>query len=381
MGLLDKFGDLLKMGNSHTEPKEKYFDLLKREPENGNAHLKLAEIYQRKGEKQKAVSEYLLAADIFTKNQLYASAIAIYKQLHRQDPSLDHVYLKIADIYRQRGFLADAFAQYRILAQYYERLEMKDKALEIMNLMAEMDPQKTALKSRDFNNVIPLPKGEEGAPRLKELTSEGFFDLGAELIAAEPLQMKAFKEVSTLERVYGVKEIFKELKEIGGPSNVDPHFNYNMGVAYWELGLCDEAIEQFEIAVKMRQKPFEALSMLGFCYKENGMWKESLQSFEDALRIEGIPQEKILHVKYILGLLYQERGRIEEALKLLQEIVAVDEGFRKAQDELVRLKGKSGPPDEIIQEVKTSRRVDGLSKNYIPITPEDPSGIKPTSLS
>jgi tetratricopeptide (TPR) repeat protein len=348
MGLLDKFGDLLKMGNSHSEPKEKYFDLLKREPENANAHMKLAEIYLKKGEKQKSISEYLLAADIFTKNQLYAMAIAIYKQLKRQDPSLDHVYLKIADIYRQRGLLADAFAQYRILAQYYERLGMKDKVSEIMNLMAETDPQKATSKSRDFNNVIPLPQGEEGALRLKGLTSDGFFDLGAELIAAEPLQMKAFKEVSTLDRFYGVKEIFKELKETSGPSVVDPHFNYNMGVAYWELGLCDEAIEQFENAVKMSQKPFEALSMLGFCYKEKGMWKESLQSFKDALRIEGIPQEKILHVKYILGLLYQERGRIEEALKLLQEIVAVDEGFRKAQDELVKLKGKSGLPDEII---------------------------------
>ena len=341
MGLLDKFGDLLKMGNSHTEPKEKYFDLLKREPENGNAHLKLAEIYQKKGEKQKAVSEYLLAADIFRKNQLYASAIAIYKQLHRQDPSLDHVYLKIADIYRQRGFLADAFAQYRILAQYYERLEMKDKALEIMNLMAEMDPQKTALKSRDFNNVFPLPKGEEGTPRLKEFTSEGFFDLGAELIAAEPLQMKAFKEVSTLERVYGVKEIFKELKEIGGPSNVDPHFNYNMGVAYRELGLCDEAIEQFEIAVKMRQKPFEALSLLGFCYWEKGMGDESQQSFEKAVGMEMIPQDKILNVKYILGLLYQERGQIEAALRLLQEISEVDKGFLNAQEEIFELMDKS----------------------------------------
>ncbi len=349
MGLLDKFGDLLKMGNSHTGSKEKYFDLLKREPENGNAHLKLAEIYQKKGQKQKAVSEYFLAADIFAKNQLYPSAIAIYKQLYRQDPSLDHVYLKIADIYRQRGFLADAFAQYRILAEYYERLDMKDKVSEIMNLMAGMDLQETGLKSGDYNNVIPLPKEKEGAPRLTELPSEGFFDLGAELLAAGPLPTKAFKEVSTLDKVYGVKEIFKELKENSGPSEADPYFNYNMGVAYWELGLCDEAIEQFEIAVKLSQKPFEALSMLGFCFKEKGMWEDSLRSFKEALGIEGIPQEKILHIKYILGLLYQERGRIEEALKLLQEIVAVDEGFWKAQDELVRLKGKSRAPVETIQ--------------------------------
>jgi tetratricopeptide (TPR) repeat protein len=353
MGLLDKFGGLLKMGNSHAEPKEKYFDLVKKEPENANAHLKLAEIYQKKREKQKAISEYLLAADIFTKDNLDGQGMAIYKQLIKQDPSLDYVYLKIADIYRKRGFMADAYAQYRILAQHYESLGMKDNALEVKKFMLEMDPPKTALKAGGFNNVIPLPKGEEGPPRLEGAASEGLFDLGAELRTAEPLQMKASKGVSTLEIVYGIKEIFKEMKEIGSPSIVDPYFNYAMGITYRELGLCDQAIGQFKIAVQMRQKPFEALSMLGFCYKENGMWDESQQSFEKALQIEGIPQEKILNVKHILSLLYQEKGRTEEALKLLQEIAPVDEGFRKAQDEIVKLTGKFRVPGEIVQEVRT----------------------------
>lgn len=331
MGFLDKFRDLLKKRNSQVEPEAKYLDLVKKEPESASAHMKLAEIYQKKGGKQKAISEYLLAADIFTDNKSYDRAIAIYKQLYRQDPSLDHVHLKIADIYREMGFLADASAHYRILGQYYESLGMKDKVSEMMKLMDEMEPGKTDLKG-GFNNVIPLPKGEEGDPRLEKASSGGFFDLGAELTADEPVPMKAFQEVSTSERVYGVEEIFKELKEIGGPSIADPHFNYTMGVAYRELGFSDDAIEQFEIAVKKRQKPFDALSMLGFCYKEKDMRDESQRSFEKALRIAGTAQGEILNVKYILGLLYQEQGRIEDALKLLQEIAAMGKGFQKAQD-------------------------------------------------
>ena len=330
MALIDKIRHLLKTGNPNGSSPRKYLDLVQKEPDNANAHLKLAEIYQKKGEKQKALSEYLLAADIFAEKQSYDHAIAIYKQLYRQDPTLDQVYLKIADIYRERGFLADAVAQYRILAQYYESLGMKDEASEIMKLMAEMEPRETALKESS-NNPIPLREGEEADRRLAEGTSEGFFDLGAELKIDKPVQLKPFQEVSTSERVYGVKEIFKELQEIGGPSVVDPHFNYTMGVAYRELGFSDEAIEQFEIAVRKMQKPFDALSMLGFCYKEKGMWDESQQSFEKALRIDGTAQGKILNIKYILGLLYQEQGRIEEAQKLLQEIAAVDKGFQAAQ--------------------------------------------------
>jgi tetratricopeptide (TPR) repeat protein len=331
MGLLDKFRDLLKKGNSPGEPEEKYLDLVGKEPENANAHMRLAEIYQRKGEKQKAISQYLLAADILTESKSYDRAIGVYKRLYRQDPSLVHVHLKIADIYREMGFLADAFAQYRISAQQYESSGMKDKVSEIMKLIAEMETPKTDLEG-GFNNVTPPPSGEGGGARLEKAASEGFFDLGAELRVDKPVQLRAFQEVSTSERVYGVKEIFEELQEISGPSVVDPHFNYTMGVAYRELGFSDEAIEQFEIAVKKRQKPFDALSMLGFCYKEKDMPDESQRSFEKALRVDGTTQEKILNVKYILGLLYQEQGRMEDAQRLLQEIAAVGKGFQAAQE-------------------------------------------------
>jgi tetratricopeptide (TPR) repeat protein len=114
-----------------------------------------------------------------------------------------------------------------------------------------------------------------------------------------------------------------------------------MGVAYRELGFFDEAMEQFEVAVDKEQKPFEALSMLGFCHWERGMGDEARHFFEKALRIENISQERILSAKYILSLLCQERGQIDDALRLLHEIATMDKGFLKAPDEIVELVGKA----------------------------------------
>ena len=309
MGFLGKFGDLFKNGKPQGDPKEKYLDdLAKKDPENANTHVKLAEFYQKKGEQQKAISEYLLAADIYSKTQFYSRAIAIYKQISKKDPLLEYVYLKMAEIYREKGCLADACAQYRILEEYYENLGEKDKAMNIKKILEELDPRRDSPKDQEFSHIAPLTSGEEGVPRSEEAPVAGFFDLGAVLIDSEPLEMRASKEISILDRIDGVKEIFKELKDLGGPSVVDPHFNYSMGVAYRELGFCDEAIEQLEIAVKMKQKPFEALSLLGFCYWEKGMGDESQQSFEKALEMEMIPQDKILNVKYILGTLIPGAG-------------------------------------------------------------------------
>jgi len=136
MVFFDNLRIFLKAGRSGDDPKEKaLYNLIQKEPENPNAHLKLAKIYQKKGEKQKATSEYLLAADIFVRNQFYAQALAIYKQLTRRDPHLDQVYLKMAEIYREKGFLAESLVQYRTLVYFYEERGEKEKALNIMKII------------------------------------------------------------------------------------------------------------------------------------------------------------------------------------------------------------------------------------------------------
>lgn len=353
MGLVKRFGGMLRKGKpKNQEPMDRYLSLVKKEPGNAKAHLKLAEMYQKMGDKKKAISEYLIAAEIFLKNQFYARAMAIYKQVPRQDPSLDHVYLRIADIYRKMGFLGDAFAQYRILVQHYDNLGAKDKALEVLSLMADMDPRKTALKEKIEGYKVGLDKGGGGAGTGESpfLSSEGpgkekkaaFFDLGAVLESSETSEVMEGKEISTLEKQFGFEEIFKELKETSGPSAVDPNFNYNLGVASREMGFLEDAITQFQIALQKEQNPFEAANMLGLCYKEKKQWDEASQAFQRALKITGIPKEKILEVKYELGLVYKEQGKKEEALGILRELSAGDRNYREAKSEIARLMEQGG---------------------------------------
>jgi tetratricopeptide (TPR) repeat protein len=155
-----------------------------------------------------------------------------------------------------------------------------------------------------------------------------------------------------LEKLYGIEDIFKELKETGSPSVVAPHFNYDLGAAYAKAGFLDDAIEQLRAAIAGGQKPFEASSMLGFCYKKKGMLEESRQSFENALQVEGIPREETMNVKYELGLLYKELGRKEEGLKLLREVATAEQEVRYAKDEAVKPTGPNGRPEENFKEIK-----------------------------
>lgn len=361
MGFYDKLNEWVKKvkpgpanGSSSVD---QYMDLLVKEPGNAKAHLKLAEFYQRKGEKQKAISEYLLAAEIFMKNNFYARAMAIYKQIPKQDPTLDHVYLKIADIYRKMGFAGDALAQYKLILHHYNSRGMIDKAREIMDLMMELDPEKNSLGEqsralqeafgfRDLENgdAAPLEKGRD--KRSDAATQDPFFDLGAELDGGKLVEAFAAKGTVT-EKISGFDDILKELKEISGPSTAYPHFNYQMGIACREMGFFEDAIEQFKVAYKKGQSPFEAANMLGLCYKEKGKWEEAREAFEKALKVKGVPPEKSLEVKFEIGLICKEQGRIEEAMDLLREISNENQGFRK--EEISKMLGGSSHPESAMK--------------------------------
>ncbi|MCX5908217.1 MAG: tetratricopeptide repeat protein [Deltaproteobacteria bacterium] len=315
MGFFDKFSSILGRGKTKTsDTLDHYLGLAKRDPGDAKAHLKLAEIYQKNGDKAKAISEYLVAADIFSKNNFFAQAMAIYKQVPRQDPTIDHVYIKIADIYRKMGFLGDA--------------GMKARALETMALMAELDPRKTELKEKvkDIEEgLLRQLEGEAKALRIVTPESgkepkgvkklEAFFDLGAELEKMESVDLKGVPEIETLDKIFGFEEIFRELKENSGPSNVDPNFNYNMGVACREMGFFEDAVEQFNMAIATGQNAFEAANLLGLLYKGRKMYEEARQVFDKALKMK-------VELKYELGLLFKEMGKAEEAIKLLKDISA-----------------------------------------------------------
>jgi len=88
-GALDKLHFLFRREKRKDQKNfEYYLDLVRKEPENTLARLKLAEIYRRRGEKRKAIFAYFRTSEIFSRKRLYPQAVAIYKRIQKHDPSL-----------------------------------------------------------------------------------------------------------------------------------------------------------------------------------------------------------------------------------------------------------------------------------------------------
>lgn len=314
-GPLNRISNLFKKEKGQTQNEfARYIYLVRKMPNNPKAHLKLAEIYEKKGETQKAISEYLHTTEILCQKGLYPQAITLFKQILRQDPTSDRVMLKMAEIYRKMGSIAEAYSQYGRLLRFYTEQGKENEALEVMVQMAELSMQKIDkdTKAPDFP---PSSKAEEtgngnGSPaEIPRSQMKGaFFNLNAELQGGGPGIAKGSKEMET-EKIYGFEEILKELKRMKVSTAAYPQFNFHMGVACREMGFINEAIDQFQSAFEKGQNPFEAAHLLGHCFREKGCWDEARRSFAQALKVEGISPEKIQEIKDDLILIDREEKK------------------------------------------------------------------------
>jgi tetratricopeptide (TPR) repeat protein len=176
-----------------------------------------------------------------------------------------------------------------------------------------------------------------------ELFSEEdrFFDLAAELereladeeIVAEATGVNAPGEVS-------IEELFKEFQkgvaEQLREEDYDTHFN--LGIAYREMGLLDEAIREFQLAAKSPELGVEATSMIGSCYLEHGLPEQAAEWYARALATPGLSAEVQVGLRYELGRAHEANGDLNGALASFGEVLAVNPGFRDIVDRVAKLK-------------------------------------------
>ena len=283
---------------------DEYSDLARKFPENAAYQVRLAQIYLRKGEEEKAISKFLQAGEIFGRDNFLPQAMAIYKQVLSLNPHLIHANLKMGEIYRQMGSLNEAISQYKIVVKHYENWGKKEKTPQIQSLIRELEEEISARDKKinaagagkkppqtkpnpDFTSrtkAIASPQPHRPAPSPIE-NEEALFDLGAALAVSTPGESKDVKEIST-DKLFGFEEIFKELQETVIPAELYPNFNYHMGKACREMGFNDGAVEQLQIAIQNGQHPVEAAKLLSRCFREKGWFHEAQKYFEKALQME-----------------------------------------------------------------------------------------------
>ncbi|MGE5413149.1 MAG: tetratricopeptide repeat protein [Syntrophomonadaceae bacterium] len=149
-------------------------------------------------------------------------------------------------------------------------------------------------------------------------------ELGEEAVVEEP------GEISTPQGEVSLEEIFREFKK-GVEQQLsaeDYETHYNLGIAYKEMGLVDEAVGEFQLASKDPTRAVECCSMLGHCFLEKGMPQLAIKWFRKGLETPAIGDQAMAGMLYDLARVYQDTGDMDSAYKAYQEVFGLNANYR-----------------------------------------------------
>lgn len=222
----------------------------------------------------------------------------------------------------------DFFIQQKLVDEAREELE---RLLESYGERPELVERRQLLERLEDGGEVPVAAetGEE-------------FDLAAELeseveedFAAAPLD-DDFQ--------YSVEDVFSEFKK--GVEKVldsgDSATHYDLGIAYKEMGLMDDAIHEFQIASQDQSRQVACLTMIGLCLKEKGQYSEAVNRFKEALHGPDLGEQEATGIYYEMGNTYELLGDNKEAAFYYNKVHKRDANFRDVASKLKKLAGSQG---------------------------------------
>jgi tetratricopeptide (TPR) repeat protein len=143
-----------------------------------------------------------------------------------------------------------------------------------------------------------------------------------------------------------LKEVFDEFRaELGemGVEDEDLETHYNLGIAFREMGLLEEAISEFQKVAKATEKgkPFrytmQCFTLLGVAFTEKGQPGIAAIWYERALHTPGVDAESTLALRYDLGVAQESANDLDAALKSFSQVYAVNIDYRDVADRIAAL--------------------------------------------
>jgi tetratricopeptide (TPR) repeat protein len=171
-------------------------------------------------------------------------------------------------------------------------------------------------------------------------------DLGGAVSELHPTLPEPLPDPVEGEEREGVLELSRRAVVENAIGAEDFETHRDLGIAYKEMGLNDDAIQEFKMVMKAPGKEIECHILIGQCYSEKGMQSEAISQFKKALYVEGISEREQLSLYYELGVAYERLDDWREALYYFEKVSKKDARFRDVEKRVPGLKGRlsSGAP-------------------------------------
>jgi tetratricopeptide (TPR) repeat protein len=238
---------------------------------------------------------------------------------------------------------------------FFLEQDLRDEAREALQRLLHAHPQDPRLlqrraalerRSAPVPASAPAPQVRRPSPPVPAPTAPAAesFDIGREL--AEELGPQPSGPPEDFQ--YSVEDVFDQFKKAVaqsvGAEDSDTH--YDLGIAYKEMGLLDDALHEFEVALagNGRKKEIDCLTMIGICRLEKGEPGAAVEAYQRALRSGDLTPEAARAIHYELAGALEASGDRASALQSIQKVLKADPGYRDAKAIAARLTAAPVPP-------------------------------------
>jgi len=201
--------------------------------------------------------------------------------------------------------------------------------------------------ARASNGIGAPAHSHKPSPLDRSAATNGeFIDLGDWLRSGESpksTRMVAEEKPPTGDEQADFQEMLKRFKQ-GVADNVDEEdyeSHYDLGVAYKEMGLIDEAVAEFQKALRGQSNRVRTYEALGQCFVEKDQYQVAASVLSRAVAAGDGDDHHLVGVLYLLGRATEALSRNRDALDYYQRVFAVDIEFRDVADRIRAIERKA----------------------------------------
>lgn len=326
------------------------------EPTNIDVHLRLKSFYLEVGDAEQAVTECLIISEIYGRAGDVSGKETALKEAFEISPDDPRLADRMAPKREEAEMPPEPemavsqnledYAEEITEAEFYMRQGLNEDALRIYQKLLKIFPDNNDFKNRIASIWEPAAAKEEIFPETGEEMR-----IEEEVIPTETFELQ---EIVEPQFDSDVLDIFHEFKK-GLEKELDvedSETHYNLGIAYKEMGLVDDAIKEFQTSRGNPEYYIRSASMLGLCYMEKGLFPLAIDAFSGALdRIE-TQDESYWGAKYDLASAHEKNGDLKEAFDAFSEVYGWNSGFRQVTEKVNSIKEMIAQKDSKQKEKK-----------------------------
>ncbi|HSU14789.1 tetratricopeptide repeat protein [Longimicrobium sp.] len=275
----------------------------------------------------------------------YRDAVDPISALIRLRPNDPQLLQKRVEYAFRSGDREEQVVAYLALGRHFAAQGEGPKAEAVFKRVLELDPQnEEARASVPAAPARPAPRqpAAPAAPPPPDYVDLGALIMGDEAEATTRFVVEEREPSGDEERDFAEMLAHFRQKVAENIEVEDATSHYDLGLAFKEMGLVDEAISEFQVALRGGANPLATLEILGQCFVEKGQYAVAARVLDRALRIPGASDADLVGVLYQLGRSEEAMGRPRQAVDYYERVLSVDIRFRDAGRRIEALRAATG---------------------------------------